>query len=115
MAENNEEQRLGLYESMEITGCLIAVHPDRQPMLLRHPTAGLSIAIFTTEARLHEGMRVMKESKYRIQQIDDQHEFLESIAESCKRGNVSIRVMLDPHVVDGDKMRWLDVQLPEVQ
>ena len=82
---------------------------NNQPVLSR--LAGINeffLLVFTTEKKLHSGMKEMGyDGPYKIKQVTDINEFLGSIRDQ------SVRVMLDPHIVNGEKTRWTELAADE--
>lgn len=125
------ERVLGDFRGINITGCLMPVWKDtEQPVMTQIPGVdAYFISVFDNEKALHkqtafvvignyvthsehDGTPVVnidypKECPYKIKQITDGQEFVESILVHPK-----IRIMLNPRIVEG-KTHWTEVTLPE--
>jgi hypothetical protein len=91
--------------SIVLTGDLMPVHLDGQPVLVEMPDCrGLFVTIFSSEEKLREQMQlILPGQPYKIKKITDGQEFCESIWEH------NIRIMRDPYVTDGNKTHWTEV------
>lgn len=93
-----------------ITGCLSPFKENGQPWLVQLPgNPSYWVAVYTTEEKLRAGCVDLNIQNYRIKEVTDGVDFLDSI---CSAG---IRVMLNPYSIRSEnKTRWTEI-LPAEQ
>jgi hypothetical protein len=97
----------GKLVSLNITGYLLPVHENRQPVLLQIEGAGddLFLPVFSTPEKLRAGMELAATAYDRIIQITDGREFLNSL----KENTLKPRVILDPYKHESGMIRFVEV------
>lgn len=89
---------------VSLTGTLIPWSSEDQPVLLNMPgSRHFYLPCFTTEDRLREMMGRAGISFQKIKQVDDGPEFLTSVSPSA-------RVIVDPHLLENGRVRFLEIQ-----
>jgi hypothetical protein len=90
--------------ALDITGKLLALYPDKQPVTFRvAENPAIFVPIFSDEDKLRESMVRSKISEYDIKIVQDGVDFVDSIAEQ------GLRIMLDPYIHNGNT-RWTEVK-----
>ena len=94
--------------SISITGYLLPFI-DWQPVRVSMPNETTAfVTVFSTEEKLREHMeQILPGHEYQIKKITDGQEFCQSLWEQ------SVRIMLDPYIVDGQKTHWTEIMKDE--
>lgn len=93
----------GVKKVLTLTGMLVPFF-DGQPVLLEVPASEhLYMPIFKDETSLTEVLALTNSAFDRIVQIEEQHEFLESIPPS-------IKIAVNPNFQPNGRVRWTEVQ-----
>lgn len=100
-----EKMLSDLKTGYDITGCLSPFHENGQPWLIQLPNNPSHwVAVYSTEEKLRQGCIDLNILDYRIKQITDGIDFLNSI---CSSG---VRVMLNPYsILEENKTRWTEI------
>jgi hypothetical protein len=101
-----QEKMLSTPVSIAVTGFFVPFLENGQPCLITPPDhSNFWVAIFSTVDKLEESCAEFKIPKYKVKQISDGNEFLQSIFDA------KIRVMLDPYLMKSEnKTRWTEVK-----
>lgn len=107
---HTEKQLSDLKTGYDITGCLSPFRQNGQPWLIQLPdNPSYWVAVYTTEEKLRAGCIDLNIHDYKIKQVTDGIDFIDSIC------SVGIRVMLNPYSVrEENKTRWTEI-LPAEQ
>ena len=93
----------GVQKVLTLTGMLVPFF-DGQPVLLEVPASEfLYMPVFKDETSLKEVLALTNTEFDRIVQIEEQHEFLESIPPS-------IKIAVNPNFQPNGRVRWTEVQ-----
>ena len=95
-------------QPLSITGYLLPVQKNGQPMLLRMPgTDKLYIPVFETKAKLDALWRCAPLPRFdRVMIIDDGRVFLASIRENQ---DDKLVVIADPHMLENQRVRFIQI------
>lgn len=91
--------------AVKVTGFLSPFRHNDQPWVLKMPNnPSCWIAIFSSVEKLEEACADLNIRDYKIKQITDGRDFVESIIEQ------GVRIMLDPYAIRSEnKTRWTEV------
>ena len=106
-ARHPTEKLLSEPKTINITGYLTPFKQNGQPHLIQMPgNPHFWLAVFSSLVRLEESCAELGFVGYRIKQIDDGRDFIESVMEG------GVRIMLDPYrVTSENKTRWTEIIL----
>lgn len=101
---------VGENKNINVTGYFFAAQPDEelgldQPVLTEFPhTPVYFLSIFSTVEKLHQMMKIIGISDYKIKRIMDAKEFTQSIFEA------GVRIAADPWINDKGNTRFTEVK-----
>ena len=101
---------------LSITGYLMPVYEDRQPVLLGMPgTDDLFICLFSEEEKLRSVMAELQIYFHKIVVIMDGPIFLESIKEdiAAQKRPYELRIAVDPYKHENGRVRFQEIWLGE--
>ena len=90
---------------VKLTGLFVAFHHAVNAPLVVTIDDEVFVPLFTTRRKMHEVVCTLISGRYRIRQINNESEFIESV-----RGKM--RVMIDPHTTALGDTRFSEVALP---